>query len=56
MAYAWTPQFLLTPKFFGDCGFNTLIQKYLSEEWKQIYQASFKSKTTEGNSDTIYFP
>ena len=38
---------------FGGCDFNTLIQKYLSEEWKQIYQASLKNKTAEGNSDTM---
>ena len=42
--------------FFGGCGFNILIHKYFSEEWEQIYQASPKNKTTEGNSAAIYFP
>ena len=36
--------------------FNILIRKYYLEEWEQIYQFSLKSKTTEVNSDTIYFP
>ena len=30
--------------FLGGHGFNILIHKYLSEEWEQIYQFSFKVK------------
>ena len=42
--------------FLGSHGFNILIHKYFSEEWEQIYQFSLKSKTTEANSDAMYFP
>ena len=42
--------------FLGGHGFNILIHKYFSEEWEQIYQFSLKSKTTEANSDVMYFP
>ena len=41
---------------FGDHGFNIFIQKYLSEEWEQIYQFSLKNKTTGGKSAAINFP
>ena len=42
--------------FLGSHGFNILIHKYFSEEREYIYQFSFKSKRTEGNSAAIYFP
>ena len=41
---------------FGSCGFNTLIQKYLSENENKFIKLVLKNKTTEGNSDTMYFP
>ena len=41
--------------FLGGHGFNIVIHKYFSQEREQTYQFSFKSKTTEGNSDATYF-
>ena len=58
----WTVQFSLTnlqvqtSKLLAGHGFNILIQKCFSEEWKQIYQYIIKSKTTEGNSAATSFP
>ena len=34
----------------------SFVDKYFPEEWKQIYQFSLKSKTTETNSAATYFP
>ena len=33
----------------------SIFHKYFLVEWEQVYQFSLKSKTTEGNSDAIYF-
>ena len=39
--------------FLGGHGFNISIHTYFSEEWEQICQFSFKSQTTEANSDAM---
>ena len=40
----------ITSFFVRGHGFNILIQKYISEEWDQIFQFSLKCKTTETSS------
>ena len=42
--------------FLGGHYFDILIHNFFSEESEQLYQFSLKRKTTEGNSDAIYFP